>query len=204
MLTGDSPVAKQILALARVQGILRPKDLNSRGLPMAYLWHLEQAGLLMRLDKGLYMLPDFPFSEQISNLEVARRVPDGVLCLISALYFHDLTTEFAHEVWLAVRPGRHHVRMEHLQVRYIHMSGQSLTEGVEVHRFDGMDLRVYSAAKTVADCFKFRSKVGLDVAMQALKQGLDERRFSVSELSHFARINRVQKVIRPYLEILLV
>lgn len=204
MALASSPIAKRILKLARSQGMLRAQDLTSRGLPASYLWHLERAGLLKRLDRGLYALASLPFSEHLSELEVAKRVPDGVLCLFSALQFHDLTLEYAHEVWLAIRPGRHHIRINHVKVRYVHLSGQSLSEGVECHRIDGMELKVYSAAKTVADCFKFRHLVGMDVAMQALKQGLAERRFSPSELDHFARMNRVSRVMQPYVEILLV
>lgn len=204
MTLGSSPIAKRILKLARSQGMLRSQDLKSRDLPVSYLWHLERAGLLKRLDRGLYALASLPFSEYLSELEVAKRVPDGVLCLVSALSFHDLTLEYAHEVWLAIRPGRHHIRMNHVKVHYVHLSGKSLTEGIETHQVDGMELKVYSAAKTVADCFKFRHLVGMDVAMQALKQGLEERRFSPSELEYFSRINRVARVMQPYVEILLV
>lgn len=203
MTLGASPIAKRILRLAKSQGMLRAQDLKSRGLPVSYLWHLERAGQLKRLDRGLYALVDQPFSEHLSELEVAKRVPDGVLCLLSALNFHDLTVEYAHEVWLAIRPGRHHTRMKHAKVRYVHLSGKSLTEGIETHKVDGMELKVYCAAKTVADCFKFRHLIGMDVAMQALKQGLRERRFSPAELDHFARINRVSRVMQPYIEILI-
>lgn len=199
----SSPLAKQILRLARRRGIIRPCEVKALGLPTRYLRQLEQEGQLLRLDRGLYACPETPFSSQISLLEVAKRVPRGVICLISALRFHDLTLEFAPEAWVAVPPGHSHPKMENLRVRYFHFSGQAFSEGVEVHRIDGMDLKVYSAAKTVADCFKFRNVVGLDVAIQALKQGWEERRFDPPELMRFARMDRVENVIRPYLDVVL-
>lgn len=198
-----SPVAQQILRLARKQGILRPRDLAERGLPADYLWRLEKSGHLIRIDRGLYMRADADFSAQISLAEVAKRIPDGVLCLVTALEFHDLTLQIPHEVWIAVRPGRYHAKMDHLKLRYVHLSGASLTEGIETHRVDGVELRVYSAAKTVADCFKFRNQLGMETVLQALKQGLSERRFSPTELWHFAQINRVDKVMLPYAEAVL-
>src|SRR5687768_8659983 len=134
-----SPVAQQILRLARKQGVLRPRDLAERGLPADYLWRLEKSGHLIRLDRGLYMRADKDFSAQISLAEVAKRIPDGVLCLVTALEFHDLTLQIPHEVWIAVRPGRYHAKMEHLKLRYVHLSGASLTEGIETHRVDGVE-----------------------------------------------------------------
>lgn len=199
----DSPLAKRIIRLTRTHGIIRPRDLKKLGLPAQYLRQLEQEGQLMRLDRGLYACPETPFSEHISLLEVAKRVPNGVICLIAALRFHDLTLEFSPDAWVALPPKHHQPKMEHLRVRYFSFSGQAYTEGIEIQRINGVDLKVYSAAKTVADCFKFRNVIGLDVAIQALKQGWEERRFKAPELMRFARINRVENVIRPYLDVLL-
>lgn len=199
----DAPVARRILRLAKQLGMIRPKDLADRGLPTGYIWHLERAGLLVRLDRGLYACPGTLESEHQSLLEVARRVPDGIICLLSALSFHELTQQYAHEVWVAVPRGHHHARMENLQVRYVHMSGPSLTEGIERHRIQGVELKVYTPAKTVADCFKFRSRLGMETVLQALRQGLEEQRFSPAELDRFACIDRVDRVMRPYLEVLL-
>ncbi|MGV3526192.1 MAG: type IV toxin-antitoxin system AbiEi family antitoxin domain-containing protein [Candidatus Sericytochromatia bacterium] len=196
-------MAKRILRLTRTHGIIRPRDLKKLGLPTQYLRQLEQEGLLMRLDRGLYACPETPFSEHISLLEVAKRVPDGVICLISALRFHDLTLEFSPDAWVALPPKHHHPKFEHLQLRYFSFSGSAYTEGIEVHRLNGVDLKVYSVAKTVADCFKFRNVVGLDVALQALKQAWGERRFDPPELMRFARIDRVDNLMRPYLDVLL-
>lgn len=200
----SSPIAKRIVRLARRRGIIRPREVKALGLPTRYLRQLEQEGQLIRLDRGLYACPETPFSAHISLLEVAKRVPNGVICLISALRYHDLTLEFAPEAWIALPPGHYHPKMENLRVRYFHFSGRAFTEGIEIHQIDGVDLKVYSAAKTVADCFKFRNTVGLDVAIQALKQGWTERYFTPSELMPLARIDRVDKLIRPYLDTLLV
>ncbi|PKL80682.1 MAG: transcriptional regulator [Candidatus Melainabacteria bacterium HGW-Melainabacteria-1] len=199
-----SPIAQKILRLARKQGVLRPRDLAEQDLPADYLWRLEKSGHLIRLDRGLYMRADADFSAHISLAEVGKRIPDGVICLVSALSFHELTLQLPHEVWIAVRPGRYHAKMEHLKLRYVHLSGASLTEGIETHRIDGVNLQVYSPAKTVADCFKFRNQLGMETVLQALRQGLEEQRFSPAELDRFACINRVDRVMRPYLEVLLV
>lgn len=199
----SSPLAKKIVRLARARGIIRPREIKALGLPTRYLRQLEQEGQLMRLDRGLYACPETPFSGHISLLEVSKRIPDGVICLISALRFHDLTLEFSPDAWIALPPKHFQPKMEHLQTRYFAFSGQAYSEGIEVHRLNGVDLKVYSVAKTVADCFKFRNTVGLDIAIQALKQGWEERRFDPPELMRFAKINRVENVIRPYLDAIL-
>lgn len=199
----SSSVAHQVLLLAHQQGVIRPRDLTKQGLPADYLWRLEKSGQLIRLDRGLYMSAEADFSTQISLAEASKRIPDGVICLVSALSFHELTLQIPHEIWLAVRPGRYHARMEHLTLRYVHLSGASLTEGIEQHQIDGVDLQIYSPAKTIADCFKFRHQLGMETVLQALKEGLSQRRFLPSELERFARMNRVEKVMRPYLEVLL-
>ena len=199
----STSVTEQVLNLAQKQGLIRPCDLVKYGLPTDYLWRLEKSGHLIRLDRGLYMCADQDFSSQISLAEVSKRLPDGVICLLSALSFHELTLQIPHQIWVAVHPGRYHIQMEHLTLRYVHLSGRSLQEGIEYHQVDRVPLAVYSPAKTIADCFKFRSVLGMETVLQALKMGLQERRFSLDELSHFAAINRVAKVMRPYLEVLL-
>ena len=112
-----SLLTQKIMRLARQQGVLRPRDLTERGLPTDYLWRLEQSGHLIRLDRGLYMRADADFSAYISLSEAAKRVPDGVFCLLSALAFYELTLQIPHEIWIAVRPGRYHAKMENLQLR---------------------------------------------------------------------------------------
>lgn len=199
----NSALARRIIKLARNRGIIRPRELKALGLPTRYLRQLEQDGRLIRLDRGLYACPETPFSEHISLLEVAKRLPDGVICLISALRFHDLTLEFSPDAWVALPIKHHHPEFENLKVRYFDFSAKAYSEGIETHRINGVNLKVYSVAKTIADCFKFRSIVGQDVALQALKQGWEERRFNPTELIRLARINRVEKLIRPYLELLL-
>jgi predicted transcriptional regulator of viral defense system len=199
------PTLKQrILALVKKRGLIRPRELKTLGLPSRYLRQLETEGLLIRLDRGLYTHAESSFSEQMSLLEVTKKIPRGIICLISALRFHNLTLEFSPDAWIALPPGGYHVQMENLHVRYFHFSGSAYSEGIVYHDIDGVKVPIYSEAKTIADCFKFRQTVGLDVAIYALKQGWEERRFSPSELISFARINRVEKLIRPYLETLLI
>jgi len=131
---------------------------------------------------------------------VQRRVPNGVFCLLSALVFHQFTTQNPHELWIAIPNKAWRPQVDYPPVRYITMSGEALDNGIETHCIDGVDIRVYSAAKTVADCFKFRNRVGLDVAIEALKEGWRHKKFTIDELMRFAEICRVTKVIQPYAE----
>jgi predicted transcriptional regulator of viral defense system len=135
-------------------------------------------------------------------LIVATRAPQAVVCLLSALAFHRLTAEMAHEVWIAIGLKARTPAIHVPPIRVVRLSSGPLEAGVEVHDIHGVPLRVYSAAKTVADCFKFRSKVGVDVAVSALRDGWRQKRFTMDELWHFAQICRVTSAMRPYLETL--
>jgi predicted transcriptional regulator of viral defense system len=181
-------------------GIARSRDLERAGVTRTELRRLLERGLVERLGRGLYGLPGVERTEQQHIAEVARRVPEGVVCLLSALRFHGLTTQNPFQVWIAIGPGTWRPRVEHPPLRLVYLSGPALQEGVEEHDVAGVTVKVFSAAKTVADCFKFRNKIGTDVAVEALR---DYRRVHPKRLEalwRFAEIDRVTRVIRPYLE----
>jgi len=133
-------------------------------------------------------------------IEVCQRVPKGVVCLLSALQFHKVGTQLPHEVWLAVPEGTQTPALGYPNLRIARMRGTAYSDGIETITENGATIHVYSVAKTVADCFKFRNKIGLDVAMEALKEAVFSRKVTIEELSQFARINRVERVMRPYME----
>lgn len=189
-----------ILDLVRKRGLIRARDLEPLGLHRAALTRLVRQGALMRVGRGLYALPDRPVSEYMAFAEVARRYPKAVICLLSALRFHDLTTQSPFEVWLAIPNKARVPRLDYPPLRIVRFSDSALREAVEEHKIDGVPVRVTSVAKTVADCFKYRNKIGLDVALEALREAWSEQRVSMDELWRCARACRVSNVMRPYLE----
>lgn len=192
----------KVLDLARELGILRPRDLARCGIPRSYLSRLERAGKLQRVGRGLYVLPGAAPSEHRGLAEAAKRVPSGVICLLSALRFHELTTQAPFEVWLAIGEKAWRPRVDYPPLRIVRFSGPALSEGIEQHRLEGVRVRVFSPAKTVADCFKYRNKIGLDLALEALRECRRDQRCSMEELWHHAGICRVRNVMLPYLEAL--
>jgi len=164
------------------------------------LIHLHQMGQLKRVARGLYSLPNAEITEHQTLIEVCQRVPKGVVCLLSALQFHKVGTQLPHEVWLAVPEGTQTPALGYPNLRIARMRGTAYSDGIETITENGATIHVYSVAKTVADCFKFRNKIGLDVAMEALKEAWFSRKVTIEELSQFARINRVERVMRPYME----
>ncbi|WP_299429018.1 type IV toxin-antitoxin system AbiEi family antitoxin domain-containing protein [uncultured Meiothermus sp.] len=193
----------RVLQFARERGILRASDLAPLEIPRTYLSRMVEQGRLVRLERGLYGLPGHSPGERHSLALVGRRVPGGTVCLLSALQFHGLTTQAPWEVWLGIEYGGRTPKLEYPPLRVVRYNPASFATGVETHSIEGVSVSVFNAAKTVADCFKYRRQVGLDVALEALKQGWQERRFKVDELLGYARINRVERVIRPYLEAIL-
>ncbi|MBK8063155.1 MAG: type IV toxin-antitoxin system AbiEi family antitoxin domain-containing protein [Betaproteobacteria bacterium] len=189
-----------VLQVAQKHVLLRARDVVQAGLPTVVLTRLVSAGKLERVGRGVYSLPNQPISENRSLAEVAIRVPRGVVCLVSALSVHDIGTQLPHAVWLALPRQTVSPRIASPSLRIIRMSGSSLIEGIDKIVADGVEVRVFNAAKTVADCFKFRNKIGLDVALEALHDGWRNRRFTMDELWHYAVVNRVANVMRPYLE----
>ncbi len=194
--------SNQILNIVRKSGILRPRDLASRSIPRTYLKRLHEQGLLVKEARGLYKLPDAEITEHHSLAEACKRVPRGVVCLLSALQFHKLTTQAPSEVWLALDRKARAPRAGGQPLRLVRMSGKALTEGVEQHRIEGVAVKVYKPAKTVADCFKYRNKIGLDVALEGLRDYRQKHRSGMDELWRFAKLCRVERVMRPYLEAL--
>jgi predicted transcriptional regulator of viral defense system len=184
------------------RGILRPKDLAQAGISSRYLSLLLNEGALERPARGLYMLPNADHSENIALAQAARTVPRGVVCLLSALSFHGLTTQAPFQVWIAIDPAARLPREGQIPLHIVRFSGEALSAGVDTHEIDGVRVRIYCAAKTVADCFKYRNKVGLDVAMEALRDCWRQRACTMDELVHYADICRVGRVMRPYLETL--
>ena len=190
----------KILYLVREAGVLRPRDLDAHGIPRTYLGRLVAAGKLQRIGRGLYVLPGIDVSEHISLAEACKRVPKGVVCLLSALRFHELTTQAPFEVWLAIGEKAWRPRMDYPPLRIVRFSSAAIESGVEKHQVEGVTISVFAPAKTVADCFKYRNKVGLDVAVEALRDCWRSRRCTMDELWKYAKVCRVQNVMRPYLE----
>ena len=191
---------QNILDLAAERSLIRPRDLTERGLPTVALTRLVRQGRLQRVGRGLYALPDRPVSEHNTLAEVARKHPQAIVCLLSALRFHDLTTQSPFEVWLAIPNKARAPKMDYPPLRIVRFSGEALNVGVEDHVIDGVPVRVTSVARTVADCFKFRNKIGLDVALEALQEAWRAKRVSMDELWHYATLCRVTNVVRPYME----
>lgn len=181
-------------------GILRTRDALARGIHPRTLYALRDTGRLEALGRGLYHLVDAPVTEKLDAALVAARLPKAVLCLVSALDWHELTTQVPREVQIALPAGARLPRPRFPPVRVFWFSPSAYRAGIEPHRADGTTVRVYGVAKTIADCFKFRNRIGLDVALEALREGWRGRRFTVDELWGYARICRVERVMRPYLE----
>jgi predicted transcriptional regulator of viral defense system len=190
----------KVLELVQKEGVLRPRDLDPYGIPRIYLSRLHAAGKLQRIGRGLYVLPGTNVSEHRSLAEACKRVPKGVICLLSALRFHELTTQAPFEVWLAIGEKAWRPRVEYPPLRIVRFSSAALDAGVEEHRVEGVIVPVFTPAKTVADCFKYRNKIGLDVPIEALRECWRSRRCTMDDLWQYAKVCRVQNVMRPYLE----
>lgn len=181
-------------------GILRTKEVLRLGIHPRTLYQMRDEGVLERLSPGLYRLAELPPLGNIDLIIVGRKVPKGIICLISALAFHDLTSQIPHQVYLALARGSESPRLPHPPIRVFWFSGLAFTEGVEMHEIDGVPVPIYSPEKTLADCFKYRNKIGLDTTLEALKRYFTTHRLRVDDLLRFARICRVETIMRPYLE----
>jgi len=184
------------------RGTLNSAQAIRLGIQPRTLYQMRDTGLLVRESRGLYRLAESPEWSDPDLILVARRIPKGIICLISALHFHNLTTQIPHQVDVALPQSSEKPRLEYPPARFIWMGPESFKAGVELHDLDGVQVRVYSVAKTITDCFKFRNKIGTDIALEALRESLRQKRCSVDEILGFARINRMERVIRPYLEAL--
>ena len=190
----------QLLRVIKRLGIVRAADLQAHGISRGQIYRLVRKGMIERQSRGTYVANRHPITAEHGLAQVAKRVPGGVFCLLTALRFHELTTQAPAEVWIALPEKARKPNLDYPRLRVARFSGPALTEGIETHRFEGVEIRVYSAAKTVADCFKYRNKVGVDVAIEALRDFSRRHRGGATALARYARICRVSRVMQPYLD----
>lgn len=196
----DASHGGRILAIVRERGVLRARDLKPLGIARTHLARLVERGLIERAGWGLYVAPSAQATEHHSLVEAATLVPKGVVCLLSALQFHGLTTQAPYEVWLAIERAAWRPRSDYPRLRLFHFSRAAFSAGIETHMIEGVSVRIYSPAKTVADCFRHRNQVGLDVAIEAIRDSLRQRKCTIDEIWRYATLRRVAGVMKPYLE----
>ena len=182
--------------------MIRARDLSEINVPRSVLKRVVDRGDLVRRSRGVYTLPDHEATRHTDLAEVCARAPKSIVCLVSALEFHELTTQIPHSVWIMIDRAGRRPKIENPPIRVVYASGSALTSNVENHEIEGVTVRVTDPAKTVADCFKYRSHVGLEVAVEALRDCLQQRKATPGEIYEAARIDRVAKIMRPYIEAL--
>lgn len=191
---------ERVLRMIERHGLARPRDLEAHGITRARLARLVAKGLVLRRARGVYVTTRHAPTAEHTLAHVAKRVPEGIVCLLTALRFHGLTTQSPAEVWIALPEKARRPRLDYPRLRIARFSGGALTEGIEQRRVEGVPLRAYSAAKTVADCFKYRNKIGIDVAVEALRDFSRKYRGGATDLARYARTCRVARVMQPYLD----
>jgi predicted transcriptional regulator of viral defense system len=192
---------ERILNIIKQLGTIRYRDLADHHIHPESLNRLFKSGIIIRVGRGLYTLSDIaPQSGYIYFAEISKKNPNGVICLISALAFHEMTTQTPHEVWVAIEEKAWQPKKDRIQIRFVRFSKKLLMEGVDKHIIQNVPVKITNPARTVADCFKYRNKIGLNVALEALKEGFQEHRFTMDELWQYAKLCRVANVMRPYLE----
>lgn len=196
------PARVAVLAAANRNGVVMARDVLRRGIHTQVLTRLVAEGMLERVGRGVYRRPKSDVTESHGLVLAAAAIPCGVVCLLSALVFHGIGTQLPHEVWLALDRRARRPSRAAVPVKVVRFSGSALTFGVETHRLEGQPVRIFSLAKTVADCFKYRNKIGIDVAVEALRESMAEGRLTPADLEPAARVCRVERVLRPYLEAL--
>lgn len=183
------------------KGVLKTQEILKLGMSKEYLRKLKEKGVVERIARGIYTLPDHEFSTTQSLTEVSSQIPKGVICLLSALRLHGFTTQNPFEVWIAIERTAWKPKINSTtQIKYLKFSGKAFTAGIQIKVVDSIKIKVYCPAKTVADCFKYRNKIGLDVALESLREGWRENLFTMDELWEYAKICRVNNVMRPYME----
>jgi|SRR5579859_58273 len=195
-----SAKTKKLLDLVKRKHVIRSRDLEKIGVPRNYLIRLVQRGQLHKIERGLYSTDELTVSEHASLVEISHKIPKAVICLLSALRFYEIGTQMPSEVWIALDVKAWTPAIKYPPVRIVRFSGKALRFGIQEHPVRDGRIRVYSAAKTVADCFKFRHKIGSDVAVEALRECLREKKATVDELWEAAKVCRVANVMRPYME----
>ena len=191
---------EQILELAKEKGIIQANDLKALGITRNYLYKLSEKGLLIKTARGMYMLPDAIITENQNLVEIAKKIPSAVVCLISALSFHEITTQIPHEIWIAVPRDTWRPSIVYPPLHYTVLTENVYNFGIQEVTINNTIVKIYSPAKTVADCFKFRNKTGVDVAIEALREVWRSRKATMDELVEAAEVDRVSRIMRPYLE----
>ena len=189
-----------ILKQFKKKQFLRPRDLDALNISREYLNKLYTEGVLDRPSRGLYVLPDSEPSEHRTIVEACKLIPKGIVCLLTALRIHELTTQSPFEVWMAIGEKARRPKIDYPPLRIVRHSGQSLLYGIEIRKIEGVKVSVYSPAKTVADCFKYRNKIGLDVAIEALRDCRHQKKATNDEIWRAAKVCRMANVMRPYME----
>mgnify|MGYP005857931533 CR=1 FL=1 len=192
--------SQKALNLVKEKGIVRSSEFVEEGIPRITISRLVAGHELQQIERGLYCLPKKEFSEKESLIVVASRVPQAIFCLLTALQVHELTTQLPRKVWIAMPIDSHLPKIDYPPIKMVKYTGKAYSEGVEIQQSDGIDYRVYNVAKTIADCFKHRNKIGIDIAIEALKDAYGKNKVTTDELWHYAKICRVANVMRPYLE----
>ena len=202
MKNGDS-YSKAVDAFKALGGIMRISEGIKRGINPKTIYVLLDRGIVERIGKGLYRLVDMPDLSNPDLVIVTKRIPDGVVCLLSALQYHGMTTHIPKVVDVAL-PQRHHApKIEYPPVRIVRFSKESFEAGVDRVTIDGVVVKMFNPAKTIADCFKFRNRIGIDIAVEALRAGYKHKKVKPTDILKYAKICRVEKIIRPYLEALI-
>ncbi len=197
------PASERALKKIRKKGgTIRTKDALAQGIQSRTLKTLVEKKELEQISRGVYRLADKEAVSDPDLFTVAARVPKGVICLISALSYHDMTTQIPHKVYIALERKTESPRLDYPPLAVHRFSGKAFHTGIEKHRIDGVEIKVYSPEKTLADCFKFRNKIGMDVVLEALKLYRSRKRLNMKDISYYARICQVENVMRPYLEAL--
>jgi predicted transcriptional regulator of viral defense system len=192
--------SERALAFLAKHGMARLHELIDAGVKEETVARLVRRGEVIRLARGLYQLPDADLQAEHSLAEAAKLVPKGVICLISALQFHHMTVQLPPFVWMAIDRTTRKPKVHYPRIRFVRFGGKALTMGVEEHRIEGVNVRIYDPAKTVVDCFRYRNKVGLDVALEGLREAVRQRRARPDEIVRYAKASRAWTVIQPYLE----
>ena len=196
----NEKIMEKVLSLAKASGIIRVRDLIEQGIHPEYLRRLQEKGLLLKMSRGVYIPADSEVSQNVGLAQVAKRVPHGVICLLSALQFHNIGTQSPFEVWIAIDRKAARPHIDYPPLRIVRFSGKALSTGIEKHQIEGIAVKIFNKAKTVADCFKYRNKIGLDVALEALKDCRQQKLCTNDQLWEYAMICRVANVMKPYLE----
>lgn len=193
---------KSALRVFEKNKVMRSAQIFAQGIQPRTLYQMRDDGLLVQEGRGLYRLANEQIWSDPDLALVSLHIPKGVICLISALYFHQVTTQIPHEVYVALPKDSEKPRIQHPPTRFFWISPEPFKAGIEKHTMDNVDVKVYGVAKTIADCFKFRNKIGMDVALEALQEGLRQKRCVPEQILRFARIDRVERIMLPYLEAL--